>query len=200
MSIDELRPGPAVRSRPPAAEDVADLAGALEDAPAVLVACPGRRLLDGHHRVAAARHRGDEDVDVTWWHGDPADMFLVALRRNAALVPVTPQERQVAAEVLLQTRAEMSDRWVARACGISPSTVGKLRRRLTPDADGPPGAQPAPRTVIGDDGKCYPVAVPRSAVGSATARRARGWRQALSRWWRWLVAQMPVTWRRVRTR
>lgn len=176
LSLEELRPGPAVRSGPLDRRHVAALAENLDETPPVLVACPSRRLLDGHHRVAAARRRGDTDIAVTWWHGSDDEMFTIAVERNTTHgIPLSLKDRRSAAKVHLWDRPAMSDRSIAKACGLAPSTVGIIRREMT-------GLAAHPGTVTGLDGKSYPV----EPQGPSPAPRL-GWvrrvLRRLSNWW-----------------
>lgn len=190
IGIAELRPGPAVRSSPLNPAHVAGIAAHLDQAPPVLVACPSRRLLDGHHRVAAARRRGQDDIEVVWWHGEPAEMFTIAVQRNAGHGrALTGRERRMAAVVLVRTHADMSDRRIARTCGLSPSTVGTIRRESTVHDAGAASRAAPQRQVIGADGKRYPVLnrrVDGGPVGSGKPKRCP--RALLVALWRVLKA------------
>jgi SAM-dependent methyltransferase len=86
-------------------------------------------LLAGYHRRAAhleadrtkIRIRIVEGLDVEDWHP-------YAVRSNAAHgKPLTPAERKAAARRMLEDNPRRSDRAIASDCGLSPTTVGKIR-------------------------------------------------------------------------
>lgn len=186
IGLEALQPGPAVRDRLDSAH-IKALAEVLDRVPPVLVSCPSRRLIDGYHRVAAARHRGETKVAVTWWHGQPEQFFETAVEANAAHgLPLTRRARRAAAEAMLRAKPETSDRRIAQRCGLAPTTVGDIRREIAASdrTTNPAGG----RTVVGADGKRYRVPPPGRVTSPTTSRRVPWWRRALLRLWRWLTA------------
>jgi hypothetical protein len=100
----------------------------LCDLPPVTVHRATMTIVDGHHRVEAFRQVGKKYIRAFLVEGTPADAFLMGVRANIAHgKPLTLDERRAAAKVILREFPERSDRWVSEACGLSHSTVGKLR-------------------------------------------------------------------------
>jgi len=102
VPIDELRVGPSLRAEGVDAGHVATLAELAGAWPPILVRRDDRSVVDGQHRVAAARRLG---------HG----------------LPLGVAERRAAAGRILRSHAERSDRSIASVCGVSPKTVARLR-------------------------------------------------------------------------
>jgi ParB-like chromosome segregation protein Spo0J len=102
-------------------------------------------VIDGAHRVAAARQLGLPRLQAMVFDGSTSDAFVEFVRRNMdhGLV-LTLRERKRAALRVLRLHREWSDRRIAELCGISPKTVGRLRadhrvlpREDDPEVDGP---------------------------------------------------------------
>jgi ParB-like chromosome segregation protein Spo0J len=106
--------------------------------PPVLVRRADQLVVDGIHRVMAARLLGLRWIEVEWFDGDPDDALLEFVRRNASHgLPLTLRERKRVASRLLCTHPDWSDRRLAGLCAISPKTVATLRTT----ADGRPNGQ-----------------------------------------------------------
>jgi len=137
--------------------------------PPVLVNRADGLVIDGAHRVAAARLLGLDRVEAWYFDGQPDDAMIEFVRRNVHQgLPLTLRERKRAAEHVLAAHPEWSDRRIAELCAISPKTVGRLRGTRTErptegilQLDG--------RTRIGRDNKWRPVhsASVRSRVAQA---------------------------------
>jgi transposase-like protein len=125
---------------------LANTDGAL---PPILVHRSTMRVIDGMHRLRAARLRGDATIRVRFYEGPDADVFLAAVRANVTHgLPLTQADRQAAASRLLTTHPHFSDRALAAITGLAARTIAQLRR-LQPDHQS--------RTRIGLDGRAYPV-------------------------------------------
>lgn len=104
------------------------LAENLGDLPPLLVHRPTMRIVDGRHRLAAARLNGEELLPVRWFEGSDADAFVAAVRLNTVQgLPLAGYERSTAAQRILLSHPERSDRWIASVCGVAPRTVAALR-------------------------------------------------------------------------
>jgi hypothetical protein len=100
--------------------------------PPILVQRRTMRVIDGIHRLCAARLLGRETIDVRFFDGDEDEAFVVAVRANARHgLPLTLADRTAAAIHIVRTHAEWSDRRIAGLVGISPKTVGAVRLRLS---------------------------------------------------------------------
>ena len=91
-----------------------------------------RVVLDGAHRLAAARRLGHETVRVIEFRGNADEAFVEAVRRNIGHgLPLSVADRTRAGQHILTLHPDWSDRRVAEACALSPHTVARLRPRRT---------------------------------------------------------------------
>jgi ParB-like chromosome segregation protein Spo0J len=96
--------------------------------PPILVGRKGRRVIDGHHRVAAARMMGWNTIAGVIFDGTAGDAFVEAVRRNVKHgLPLTIEERKAAARRLLGDHPEWSDRRIAQVCALTAHSIGRLR-------------------------------------------------------------------------
>ena len=111
-------------------------------------------VIDGVHRVAAARMLGLLRVDASLFSGGPDAALIEFVRRNVQHgLPLTLRERKWAAGRLLSVHPEWSDRRIAGICALSPKTVGRLR--VVPGADTVAQLDTAVR--VGRDNRLRPV-------------------------------------------
>jgi ParB-like chromosome segregation protein Spo0J len=119
------------------------------------------RVIDGMHRLSAARLRGQTEIEVRFAGGDDDDVFVLAVQANVRHgLPLTLSDRKAAAERILASHPQWSDRKIASVTALSPSTVGSMRRRST-NQDG------HSNTRLGQDGTDRPLS---TAAGRALAR------------------------------
>ncbi|MER5546342.1 ParB/RepB/Spo0J family partition protein [Streptomyces sp. NPDC002589] len=136
------------------------LAEAQTPLPPIVVHRPTMRIIDGMHRAQAAMLRGEDCVEVQYVDGTADDAFVLAVRLNAEHgMPLSRRDRLAAAERIINSHGQWSDRRIAEVTGLSPVTVSALRRRTTAEA-----AQAKART--GRDGRSRPV---NSAAGRRRA-------------------------------
>jgi ParB-like chromosome segregation protein Spo0J len=160
VRIDQLRLGGTPRLAGLNDEHVRLLAESVTDLPPILVHRATRTVVDGVHRLAAARLCGRDTIPVRWFDGSTDDGFMVAVMANIAHgLPLTLADREAAAARILAARPEASDRFVAETTGLAPSTVAQIRQRS--------GGASAAATRIGRDGRARPV---NSADGRRLAR------------------------------
>ena len=153
LPLDALEVGPSLRVEgldPRHVETLAELDGSW---PPIVVRREDRSVVDGQHRVAAARRLGLSTLQVTWFDGSAEDAFVEFVRCNVGHgLPLGLEERRSAASRILGSHPERSDRSVASLCGVSPKTVARLRDDL---------ARSAPQLVcerrVGRDGRVRPV-------------------------------------------
>jgi AraC-like DNA-binding protein len=108
-------------------------------------------VVDGMHRVCAARRRGDSEILVCFLSGPLADAFILGVRANTGYgKPLTLAERERSATRILETHSHWSDGAIAEACGVSSKTVAALRRSTQENPE-------LNRRRIGRDGKSRPV-------------------------------------------
>ncbi|HUC13217.1 MAG TPA: ParB N-terminal domain-containing protein [Acidimicrobiales bacterium] len=147
-------------------DHVLGLAEVLDRLPPVVVDERTMKVIDGVHRVEASRRMGRTEIRALLFSGSETDAFVVAVQANVRHgKPLSRSERQSAAGTLLRRSPDRSDRWVAEVCGLSHSTVSRIRQAA--EALGP--VVPGVRT--GRDGRRRPVdpAAGRAAIARALA-------------------------------
>lgn len=197
------------------------LAETLERCPPIVVSADGI-LVDGVHRLAAARRRGWKMIAaIVMPAASEADHLLAAARHNAAHgLPLSKGERRAAVRQLLALDATRSDRVLAEACGVSRNLVATLRRELNQRSGGASGHLNE-RERVGRDGRRYPserkdvgplakaivrldpqvsvrALAGRLGVSSGTAHRHRAdalARLRRERWWTRAIRRALARWR-----
>lgn len=108
-------------------------------------------VIDGMHRLMAASLAGRETIDVIFFDGSQADMFLRAVRENVTHgLPLSQADRRAAAERIIASHPHLSDRGIGQIAGLAPKTVAAVRKRST---DG----MPQSNARVGRDGKVRPL-------------------------------------------
>jgi hypothetical protein len=113
-------------------------------------------VIDGVHRVAAARMLGLLRVDASLFSGGPDAALIEFVRRNVQHgLPLTLRERKWAASRVLSVHPDWSDRRIAGTCALSPKTVGRLRVAGVRESDDAAPLDAAVR--VGRDNRLRPV-------------------------------------------
>lgn len=193
LAVDALRPGPCARAVAIDDAHVCSLAEVLDATPPILVRAATLEVVDGAHRVAAARALGRATIRATLEEFDEDAAYEAHVRANARHgLALTLTERRGAALELLRRDPQRSDRDLARTCALSPTTVGAVRREAVQRGELP--TQPATRR--GRDGKTYPApdldAPPAPAAAGrrwGPLTRALAW---LRRLWTRVTASRPL--------
>lgn len=111
-------------------EHIRLLAGVSSPLPPILVHRESMRVIDGMHRLTAARMNGAEEIEAKFFHGSDAEAFVLAVRTNTAHgLPLTVSDRQAAATRIIASHPELSDRAIAGIAGLSARTVSNIRKR-----------------------------------------------------------------------
>jgi ParB-like chromosome segregation protein Spo0J len=151
VRIERLRFGLSPRTELCDHRHVAALAEVLDQVPPIVVHRPTMRVIDGVHRVHAARSLGRETIRALLFDGDEVAAHIEAVRSNVTHgKPLTLAEREAAAVHIVQLVPDWSDRRIAGVSGLSPKTVARLRTRATVDS-----AQSRAR--VGRDGRLRPL-------------------------------------------
>ncbi|MFF1715880.1 ParB/RepB/Spo0J family partition protein [Streptomyces sp. NPDC058268] len=150
VPISSLLPGDSPRVAGENLEHV-QLLATTRDLPPILVHMSTMRVIDGMHRLRAAQLRGDETISVTFFEGDDREAFLLSVNANIKHgLPLSPADREGAALRILTEHRHWSDRAVASAAGLSPTTVSAIRQRSFEPVE--PGSGR-----VGRDGRVRPV-------------------------------------------
>ncbi|MFE4373658.1 ParB N-terminal domain-containing protein [Streptomyces sp. NPDC056835] len=166
VPIDSLVPADSPRMKGIDESHVEALNEVETRLPPIVVHRPTWRVVDGMHRLDAARRRGDTAIDAYLLDVPERELFAISVRLNTAHgMPLSYAERVAAAGRLLRENAEMSDRYVASAAGLAARTVARIRRST--------GDGPHLNARIGMDGKVHPrgVAQGRERAGRLLAER-----------------------------
>lgn len=130
---------------------LADAASSSE-LPPILAQKGNYRIIDGMHRIEAARLRGEKSIRARFITCTDEDAFILAVKSNTLHgLPLSRSDRVFGAKRVLIWHPDWSDRAVAAATGLSAKTIAGLRSR---SAD---GIQQSGKRV-GRDGKRHPLA------------------------------------------
>jgi ParB-like chromosome segregation protein Spo0J len=148
LSLDKVREGGSIRDGGEDPEHVRMLAEIFESLPPILVHSETMRLIDGVHRLRAAKLRGRETIKAHLFKGTESEAFVLAVRSNVSHgLPLSLEERKAACLRIMDLHPDWSDRRIARVAGISPKTVSSLRRAKG-DGQG---------SRVGQDGRVRPL-------------------------------------------
>lgn len=157
VPICDLAVGPSQRERGIDPAHVAALAEVAESWPPILVKRSDGTVIDGQHRVAAAKQLGLSELRVTWFDGSREECYLEFVRSNVSHgLPLTLPERRRAARRFVSSCPDLSDRGVAAACGLSPRTVARLREETSAERLDTRAAR-GERRRVGLDGRVRPI-------------------------------------------
>lgn len=128
---------------------------AVESWPPLVVVSDGGNgfiLVDGFHRLTAAKELGLETVPVQVVDAAADDDLLpLAFDLNSKHgLPLTLDDRRAFARYLLESDPSGSDRSLGKRCGLSAATIAKIRSALESDGT----IQPKEERV-GSDGRTY---------------------------------------------
>lgn len=124
---------------------------AADRLPPILVQRGSSRVIDGMHRVAAAKLRRDAGIGARLVDCTDAQALVLAMRSNSAHgLPLSRADRVAGARNILAAHPDWSDRAVAEVAGMSAKAVASLR-----GGAGAPGHAEDKR--LGRDGKWRPV-------------------------------------------
>ena len=154
VPVAALAAGPYLRAGGTSDAHVRLLADAASDTqlPPILVQDDGWRVIDGAHRLAAARLRGDHAIRARFVDCTDAEALVLAMTANAAHgLPLSRPDRITGARRVLAAHPDWSDRALAGITGLSAKTIATLRPATGPAAPEPGGKR------LGKDGRRRPV-------------------------------------------
>lgn len=158
--MDSLQPADSPRLIGEDGERIRVLAESDRPLPPILVHRSSMRVIDGMHRLGAARLRGQETIDVIYFDGSNEDAFVMAVRANVAHgLPLSYADREAAVARIVASHPDWSDRAIAATTGLSARTVAGIRGRIK--------GLPQGVARIGRDGRVRPL-------DSTGGRRAAG--------------------------
>ena len=150
VATGDLAIGDSPRLRGENSEHVRALAESDAAAPPIIVRAATMHVVDGHHRLRAARQRGAREVAVCYFDGSAEEAFVLAVLANATHgLPLSTQDRRNAALRIMISHPEWSDRMIASVTALSPKTVGGIRANSADDV-------PVLSSRVGRDGRARP--------------------------------------------
>lgn len=130
--IDSLRPADSPRLSGEDDRHTLALRQKLPYLPAILVNRRTMQVIDGMHRLQAARLEGAETIRAEFIDADEPNAFLLAVKANIDHgLPLTVADREAAAVRILSWYPYWSDRAVAAFVGLAATTVAAVRERST---------------------------------------------------------------------
>jgi len=134
--ISLLRPGFSPRLAGLDDQNVRILAEVDDPLPPLLVRRGTNQVIDGMHRLYAAKVRGERSIAVRFHDCAEADAFVLAVRANVTHgLPLSLGDRKAAAQRILRSHINWSDRRIAAVTGLSDKTVAVIRGRSRPVGD-----------------------------------------------------------------
>jgi len=135
-------------------EDVAHTRRLMEVAaelPPIIVHRGTMRVIDGVHRLRAARLAGRDAVDVKFFDGSEDSAFVTAVEANVRHgLPLSVAERRAAAARIMTSHPDWSDRRIAAVAGLSAKTVAEIRSASE-------STRKAGEVRLGCDGRARPI-------------------------------------------
>ena len=151
VSLLSLHPADSPRLNGEDKAHIARLAETETPLPPILVDRRTMRVIDGMHRLMAASMQGQETIDVIFFEGSEADVFLRAVEENVAHgLPLSQADRRAAAERIIASHPHMSDRGIGHSAGLAAKTVATIRKRSSEGV-------PQSNARIGRDGRIRPL-------------------------------------------
>jgi ParB-like nuclease domain len=175
IAINRLKPADSPRLDGENLEHVRLLAAVGTNWPPILVHRQTMRVVDGMHRLRAARLRGMVEIEAVYFDGDDDAAFLRAVEENIAHgLPLSLRDRKAAALRILKKHSDWSDRFIGQVVSLSPKTVGAVRRGASADI-------PVSSTRVGRDGRHRRLREAGGVVGVVGAGADPGVEKALLR-------------------
>lgn len=151
IPIPSIKPGESPRRNGEDEAHIARLSESDGPLPPILVNRRTMEIIDGRHRLAAASLKGQKEIEVEFFDGNPADAYLLAVQANVTHgLPLSISDRRAAAERIIASHPHMSDRAVGEISGLAARTVAGIRRRSD-------GTTPTPNKRLGKDGRLRPL-------------------------------------------
>jgi hypothetical protein len=151
VSLLSLHPADSPRLNGEDKAHIARLAETETPLPPILVDRRTMRVIDGMHRLMAASVQGRETIDVIFFEGSEADVFLRAVEENVAHgLPLSQADRRAAAERIIASHPHMSDRAIGHSAGLAAKTVAAIRKRSSEGV-------PQSNARVGRDGRVRPL-------------------------------------------
>lgn len=132
VPVEALLAGLSTRVNGTSEDHARLLADSTAVLPPIIVQRSTMRVIDGMHRLRAAVLRGHSHIAVRFYDGPDRDVVVLAVQANVAHgLPLSLADRTAAAEQIMGTHPEWSDRLIAATTGLAPRTVTTIRLRIS---------------------------------------------------------------------
>jgi hypothetical protein len=146
-----LRPADSPRLNGEDKAHIVRLAETEAPLPPILVDRRTMRVIDGMHRLMAASVQGQETIDVIFFEGNEADIFLRAVEENVTHgLPLSQADRRAAADRIIASHPHLSDRAIGHSVGLAAKTIAAIRKRSSEGV-------PQSNARVGRDGRVRPL-------------------------------------------
>jgi len=160
IPVQSVKPGLSPRILGENIDHIHALAEVIDCLPPIVVHRSTMRIIDGVHRWRAAAYAGWREIAVQYFDGSDEEALILALALNLEHgLPLSTADRRSAAARLLHHHPDWSDRRVAKAAGLSPKTVARVRS-ISCDHEGVPRRI----TRVGSDGRRRALPLPRTST------------------------------------
>jgi hypothetical protein len=103
--------------------------------PPILIQQEGCRVIDGVHRLEAAKLRGDATIKARFLDCTDSEALVLAMKANSIHgLPLSKADRVAGARRLLTAHPDWSDRAIAAITGLSDKTIAALRNQAADTA------------------------------------------------------------------
>jgi hypothetical protein len=151
VPVLSLKPADSPRLNGEDKAHITRLAETETSLPPILVRKNTMQVIDGMHRLMAASLQGRETIDVIFFDGSDADIFLRAVQENVTHgLPLSQADRRAAAERIIASHPHMSDRAIGHSAGLAAKTVAAIRKRSSEQV-------PQSNVRVGRDGRVRPL-------------------------------------------
>ncbi|MGI5348323.1 hypothetical protein ACQEU8_09015 [Streptomyces sp. CA-250714] len=151
VALDELLASDSPRLNGEDTAHIRALAALEAPLPPILVHRGTMRIIDGMHRMRAARLRGENRIQVEFFEGGEDEVFALSVKLNITHgLPLSQADRKAAAKRIIEAHPYWSDRRIAANAGLAASTVATIRRRST-------GRNAQLNVRVGRDGRVRPL-------------------------------------------
>ncbi|MGP3978930.1 hypothetical protein ACTWQF_33935 [Streptomyces sp. 8N114] len=151
VALDELLASDSPRLNGEDNAHIRALAALEAPLPPILVHRGTMRIIDGMHRMRAARLRGEDRIQVEFFEGGEDELFALSVKLNITHgLPLSQADRKAAAKRIIEAHPYWSDRRIAANAGLAASTVATIRRRST-------GRNAQLNVRVGRDGRVRPL-------------------------------------------
>jgi len=166
VRISILRHSDSPRAKGIDADHVRMLAEIRGPLPPITVHRATMRVIDGMHRLAAARLMGRTEVAARFFEGTADEAFLLGVAENTTHgLPLCLADRRSAAARIMRSDPTQSNRSIAEIVGLAPRTVAAVRAGLEDRSD---------RMVrAGKDGRVRPLVATEGRLAASQAIAAR---------------------------